>query len=135
MLTSLCISLCYSIIVSYRLANILIKQAKYDFFGGQLMAFSLCYLIAGVVPIMMAGQRLNNEFIILRVSLAKMNNLLGLVLGSSVHKEVKGFLHFLTMDPLEFKLLSYPIGMAMLPTSFGVVVSYVVIALQFNHVV
>nr|XP_053626054.1 uncharacterized protein LOC128683957 [Plodia interpunctella] len=114
---------------SYRCEN-----TEYEYVASQ-MAVTFCYQVVSIVPIMVAGQRLNNQFAILKKSLAKMNNLLIVVPDTPEYKEVKDFLHFLRLNSVELKLLSYPIGMAMLPTSFGVVVSYVVIALQFNHVV
>ncbi|PZC84630.1 hypothetical protein B5X24_HaOG200750 [Helicoverpa armigera] len=85
---------------------------------------------------MIAGQLLLNQGVKLHRLLARLYNVLIIRPEDSEAKLIKDFLRLLKKKPLEVRFGSnYQAGMSLLPVMLMMSVNYLVILLQFNHVV
>nr|AOG12962.1 gustatory receptor [Eogystia hippophaecolus] len=128
----------YHIVLLYQYITVIIKQIdNRKYFNTNNMVFFLTNYFVSSVLILVAAQKVYNESVKLKMSLARLNNtLMAWPEETEILQAIRDFQRIVNTEPIIITLLTaMPLKMPLLLSMVSIATTYAIIALQFNHVV
>uniref|UniRef100_A0A2H1VB37 SFRICE_009787 n=1 Tax=Spodoptera frugiperda TaxID=7108 RepID=A0A2H1VB37_SPOFR len=109
------------------------KEVVVDYGKTSFIVFG--YILVMMTPLF-AGQMLNSQGIKYHRMLARLYNTITIDKAEAEGKLVKDFIRLLKKNPIQIHLVcGVPVGMCLLPITLSLFINYVIILLQFNHII
>ncbi|KAH9635361.1 hypothetical protein HF086_017927 [Spodoptera exigua] len=135
LLFSVAVAMVQCIYSMYGIFNAIIKKDVQRRLGTSNIVYSLIYHMSATITLLFAGQKLQNEFNSFNKALALLACEVSSHHAKSETRQLKDLNRLVTTNPIVIKFSTFSLGMYLFPMMLSLSATYIVVMLQFNHVI